>query len=176
MNENPLKMRRLAAGRTQDQLANEAGVTHDNVVRNEQGLFNNPSPKVLWTLVRISGDSIEQIIKEYTAWIAAKRREEPLRSIVKRHISFQRPEVLTEHPFLLWRRAVTPGISRIAFCQMLCIHPATLLKYEKGDQRPMPSQIYLALKEAGMEISRINELAELGSKYFVYRSAKHQSA
>lgn len=169
-------MRRLQANRTQDQLANEAGVTHDNVVRNEQGLFTNPSPAILSVITELSGDTTEQILKEYHAWVAHKRRSEPIRSLVKRQISFPNASTLNQHPFLLWRTAIAPGISRIAFCQMLCVHPATLLKYEKGDQRTMPSQIFEALSETGMEQKLIQNLAQLGSEYFTYECRRRTGA
>ena len=166
--ENPLKIRRLQAGWTQDDLANFAGVTHDNVVRNEQGLFNRPSPAILSTLVEYTGESSEKITKEYTAWIANKRRSDSVRRPMRRIISFPAAHRLTGHPFLLWRTAIFPGISRIAFCQILCLHPATVLKYEKGEQRTMPSQIKDALSEAGMSKEKIDALARIGSEYFVH--------
>lgn len=172
--ENPLKIRRLAANYTQDQLADRAGVTHDNIVRNEQGLFNNPSPAVLGTIVELSGDDSERIVLEYHNWIAWKRRQPQVRTLVLRQISFQRSYELKQHPFLLWRTAIFPGLSRIAFCQMLCLHPATVLKYEKAEQRPMPSQIYNALLETGMKKDRVETLAQLGSEYFVH--AKRRAA
>jgi DNA-binding XRE family transcriptional regulator len=174
--ENPLKSRRLAAGWTQDDLANFAGVTHDNVVRNEQGLFNRPSPAILSTICEYTGDTPEKITKEYTAWIANKRRSESVRGPLRRVISFPQARVLTQHPFLLWRTAVFPGLSRIAFCQILCLHPATVLKYEKGQQRTMPSQITMALSEGGMSLDRISTLAKIGSEYFVHERRRRATA
>lgn len=164
--ENPLKIRRLSRNYTIDQLATEAGVTHDHIIRNEQGLFNKPSPKVLSAILRLSGDRPEDVVLEYRNWISWKRRQEPIRSLVKRNITFDRPERLTQHPFLLWRTAIAPGTSRIEFCKMLAVHPSTLLKYETGQQRPMPSQIYDALIECGMTKDKVEALAKLGIQYF----------
>lgn len=166
--ENPLKARRLLAGWTQDDFANYAGVTHDNIVRNEQGLFNRPSPAVLACICEYTGENPESVTKEYTAWIAHKRRSDYTRQLLKRTISFPNSEKLKNHPFLLWRLAIAPGTSRIAFCQLLCLHPATVLKYEKGEQRPMPSQIRVALKEAGMDQKYLEMLAKLGSEYYTF--------
>ena len=164
--ENPIKSRRLNANFTQDQLAREAEVVHDNVVRNEQGLFTTPSPRLLSIIAKISGDSTEAITREYTAWVSAKRRNGTLKTALQRVISFDKAEKLKQHPFLLWRVAIFPGQSRIAFCQMLCIHPATVLKYETGKQGPMPSQIYEALLAAGMKEAAISDLAYLAIRYF----------
>jgi len=166
--ENPLKSRRLLYHKSMDQVAYEAGVTHDNVVRNEQGLFTRPSPAILNCVANFSGDPVGNILKEYEAWVANKRRQEPIRTLVKREITWPSAQQLTQHPFLLWRTAIAPGVSRIAFCQMICCHPATVLKYEKADQRTMPSQIFEALCETGMNLQKINQLAELGSEYFVH--------
>jgi transcriptional regulator with XRE-family HTH domain len=174
--ENPLKARRLLAGWTQDDLARYAGVTHDNIVRNEQGLFNRPSPAILATICDYTGEDEERVTKEYQAWIASKRRSDYTRNLVKRAISFPPARSLNQHPFLLWRLAVAPGTSRIAFCQMLCLHPATVLKYETGQQRPMPSQIKTALKEAGMDPIRLDNLAKLGSEYFVHERRRRATA
>jgi transcriptional regulator with XRE-family HTH domain len=176
--ENPLKLRRLNANYTQDQLASLAGVTHDNIIRNEQGLFNKPSPRVLTAITRIDPSNTDRvrILKEYTNWIAWRRRQEPVRSFVRRQISFPQAEKLNNHPFLLWRMAVYPS-SRIEFCKILCLHPATLLKYETVKQRPMPSQIYNALIEAGTDKKFVEKLAKLGSEYFVlHRSRVSQQA
>lgn len=174
--ENPIKIRRLLAGWTQDQLAAYAGVTHDNVVRNEQGLFNSPSPAVLEALVTYTGDSEQKIKNEYTAWIAHKRRSEPIRTLVKRNIHFNGASDLPSHPFYLWRTSIAPGVSRIGFCQMLCVHPATVLKYETGQQRPMPSQIFTALIECGMDSGKVHQLAMLGEEYFVHQRRRRLSA
>jgi transcriptional regulator with XRE-family HTH domain len=174
--ENPIKSRRLQAGWTQDDLANFAGVTHDNVVRNEQGLFNRPSPAILATVCEYTGESPERLTKEYTAWIANKRRSDSIWTSLRRVISFPNAGSLTGHPFLLWRTAVFPGVSRIGFCQILCLHPATVLKYEKGEQRTMPSQIKYALSEAGMDKARIDALAKIGSEYFVHQRRRAATA
>ena len=64
------------------------------------------------------------------------------------------------------------GYSRIAFCQMLCLHPATVLKYETGRQRPMPSQIKTALLECGLAPEKVRYLADLGEQYFKYHRSK----
>lgn len=163
--ENPLKYRRLNANFTQDQLAERAGVTHDNIVRNEQGLYSSPSPKVLTAVADISTDDAEAISLEYRNWVAWKRRQEPIRGLVRRIITFPPKNRLTSHPFAMWRAAL--GVtSRIDFCKMLCVHPATVLKYESNLQKNMPSQIYDALIETGMAQQRIEELAQLGADYF----------
>lgn len=164
--ENPIRIRRLAANYTIDQLAARAGVTHDHIIRNEQGLFTKPSPKVLGCIIELSGDTSDQIVLEYENWVAHQRRQEPIRSLVKRTISFDRASKLRAHPFLLWRTAIAPGVSRIAFCQMIACHPATVLRYEKGLQRPMPSQIFKALQECGMDSGKLHQLATLGCEYF----------
>lgn len=169
--ENPLKIRRLNKNLTMDQLAREARVTHDNIIRNEQGLYNKPSPAILSVVAKLNDDDPAGICLEYENWIAWKRRQEPIRSLVRRTISFDKAHKLKQHPFLLWRLAIAPGVSRIAFCQMLCCHPATVLKYEKGLQRTMPSQIYTALQECGMDSIRINALARLGAEYFDYKNS-----
>jgi transcriptional regulator with XRE-family HTH domain len=164
--ENPLKARRINANYSMDQVARKANVTHDNVVRNEQGLFSKPNPAILEAIATISGDSPAQITMEYIAWVAAKRRQEPLRTLVKRQITFPPAKMLHSQPFLLWRTAIAPNLSRIAFCQLICCHPATLFKYEKGDQRTMPSQIFEALYDAGMSKESIETLADLGATYY----------
>ena len=100
---NPLKRERLLWGLTQDQLAKIAGVTHDNVVRNEQGLFNNPSPKLLSALCEYSHSEPKQILLEYSNWIAWQRRQPPTRDLLRKQINFRTAEELYEHPFKLWR-------------------------------------------------------------------------
>jgi transcriptional regulator with XRE-family HTH domain len=163
--ENPLNYRRLNVNYTQDQLAERAGVTHDNIVRNEQGLYSSPSPKVMAAIVELSGDDPVTVLLEYRNWVAWKRRQEPIRGLVRRIITFPPGDKLTSHPFLLWRNAL--GIkSRIDFCKMLCVHPATVLKYESNLQKNMPVQIYDALVETGMSAGRIQEIAQLGAEFF----------
>lgn len=175
MVENPIKSRRLQAGWTQDQLADRAGVTHDNIVRNEQGLFNNPSPAVFKAILSYTGEDATRVLKEYYAWIANKRRSNDIQSAVRRSIMFPPSDKLSNHPFKLWRDAAFGRLSRISFCQMLCLHPATVLKYEKTKQQSMPSQIYRALEDSGMPPSRINYLANLGSEYFRHERQRQRS-
>ena len=51
--------------------------------------------------------------------------------------------------------------SRMSFCNLLGLHPATVVDYERGLTRTMPAGIREALIEVGFSDEYVNDLASI---------------
>jgi len=162
--DNIFKVLRKERGLTQEQLAKKCRVTRLAIIRNEQGLFTSPLPAVAHFFN--GGRQVEEAYRHYQF---SKRREADVTNAVKRAVTLDRISKLPAQPFLLWRNEILGPISQMKFCQMLCLHPATVANYERNNQRFMPMQIKLALLDAGLTGSRLENLETAGAEYYAYK-------
>lgn len=164
---NPLKKLRNKYSVTQYELANLAGVSPQAVVKYEQGLYQDPSDKIVDALIKIAADHNEDITflsvyDAYQSWRLTHQRAQRWRFDELRTIPYRK----NEHPFVSLRRAVGHGYTCQGFAVLLALHPATVSNYNSGRVRVMPSIIREALERAGCRGSLINEVDTFGQHYF----------
>jgi transcriptional regulator with XRE-family HTH domain len=156
---NPLKLARQVSGLTQEDLSYYAGVTPGAILKYEQGLYENPSKKILKVLSARTGISVKELMMEYSDWRSWKRRIAYLPSVGILHIN----EFF--HPLTQYREAA--GYRSVqSFCIELCMHPAVVGKYEKAGCRSMPLMVKTALSEAGLSAPGIDIIHRKGQVYY----------
>lgn len=128
---------------TQEAVALACGMSRLAVLRYEQYLYEQPSPK----LIRFYQDQFPGLdySKRYSDARFAVQAEANLRLEPLPNLRMFRDE----HPFITWRTTITTRAvgedSRMAFCKFLALHPATVAEYEHGRLRNLPSAIREAL-------------------------------
>jgi len=146
--ESPIKTWRDEAGMSQLRLATEANISLMTVIRNEQGLYPDPSPKIISVFIDhkvgpYGGDDpwpwyesvyhrFQVLTRNKFVWAAGSR------------IPVERALDIETHPFQWWRESL--GFNeRLAFCRAACVPPPQVLNYETARQRTMPKSIKAAL-------------------------------
>lgn len=146
---NPYKRERLALKVTQEQVAEACDITRLAVIRNEQGLFEQPLPAI--TTCRVFDFS--GLEDEYTKWVISQRallQLELLEVSISGSIS----------PFEQLCREWFSSRSRQSFARGLLVHPVSLVGYCDGTQAKLPNQIGQALKQAGLKYLDIEYLQD----------------
>lgn len=160
---------RREANLTQAELAKLAGVTRIAVLRYEQGIYSQLSEKLAKTLSDYHPDRPHPrtIHSLYAADRKANRQ-------VARNLLGVIPvlRVSTDpcrSPFYNFRVDVMVGSSyegdvsdsRMSFCNLLGLHPATVVDYERGLTRTMPAGIREALIEVGFSEEYVADLGAI---------------
>jgi DNA-binding XRE family transcriptional regulator len=159
---NPLKQTRLSAGMTQKAIAAATDMTPHAILRYEQGLYDQLSPKLSLFCSQHLDILPSEVENQYHDF-----------QITKRHNAaqfFMPPPQLVmnahEHPFVFYRNVITLRAvgkkTRIGFCVLLAMNPAVVLQYEKGLAPKMPHLIVGCLNDAGVSGSLINDLSSYG--------------
>ncbi len=161
---NPIKEVRTRHGISQRQVAHLSGMSAQAVMRYEQALYENLSMKLATAVGELDDLSPSVVCSDYSYYreevqVSANLTEcPPIRFIAG------------EHPFLTFRTEVlrSKGLneSRMAFCILLAIHPATVLEYDSGRTRTMPALIERALVTAGMDTEVIETLKTFGELWY----------
>lgn len=157
---NTLKDLRRRLGISQSELAAEAGVSRHSVLRMEQLVYPHPLPNIIAALSDIEGTSESELEAAYLKDVANNRSlsatiyfSNPL--LMRRCYQFALDDAATsgKHPFQIWRELLFEVLdendSRIHFCIVTSIHPATLDKYESF-KTGFTDSIALALSECGI--------------------------
>lgn len=165
--DNLLKQLRHQLNLTQAELAKETGMSSAAIMKYEQGLYENPSPKLLSYLASQSETSVEKILLSYNEFQEHTRR---YASRYLAHAYLAQTELLrlrtnNRHPFQTWRSDLLNSSSRMKFCKLLAINPAVVLAYERGDSPKMPPMIRNALYTAGTPDTTVDALTRLGAEY-----------
>lgn len=152
---------------TQQELADQAGVSRHAILRLEQLCYPTPLPNVINTLSDILGTSEATLTQRYLDDVNLNRAlsgeqyfyDHPYMIAVAEALTKQ-PNHKVVHPFEQWRTAITDysglASSRIHFSQLTSIHPATLARYESF-KTGFPPPIEVAFKAMGFP----NALLEL---------------
>lgn len=144
IDSNPVRLRRLAMGLTQIELARRAGVTRATIAQIEEGRVKRPNKKVLGILATMGGPQL--LGDEYVAWL----NEDITQGISPRarNVLSLPPSFVAKYTsFGSWRNDVAGNPT--AFSSLLRVPRSTVVKYEKGEIA-MPSSLYYAL------INRLN--------------------
>ena len=156
---NPIKKLRQEQNLTQKALAEQAGISPTAVLRYEQGLYQEISPKITKAL------EDETLPLRYRLW-RLKHQQDAERYFKELPQLTIKPG---EHPFETFRKTITTRAvgkdSRVSFCILLAIHPSVVAEYEKGKQMHMPGLIREALNTAGVPGLYLNSLDQFGAIY-----------
>lgn len=161
---SPIKEIRLRHGISQKGMAQLADMSPQAVMRYEQGVYDNLSNKLADALALLDSRPVDEVHSLY-----AQGREE-----VQVSANFTNVPPLKiirgVHPFWTFRedvmlqRGLEP--SRIAFCILLAIHPATVAEYDNGRVAHMPALIERALNNAGMDHEVLDTLKTFGELWY----------
>lgn len=146
--KNPLREIRLSVGLTLDQLAYRAEVSRLLIIRNEQAVYADPSPRLLDALMEFEIEDLddEQVVRSlyHSFQIETRRANFGKLRVVQ---SFQ---TIQGHPFVSWRLA--SGVrARIAVSKFFCVHPALIHKFETTPHLCVspPGELMIALEQSG---------------------------
>jgi len=142
--ESPIKTWRDEAGISQLKLATEANISLMTVIRNEQGLYPDPSPKIISVFIdhKVGPMDWEAYEAVYHRFQVVQRSE--IDWTAGSMIGVEAALDIETHPFQWWRESL--GFNeRLAFCRAACVPPPQVLNYETARQRTMPKSIKAAL-------------------------------
>lgn len=168
---NTIKRLRNEANLTEQQLADEVGVTKDYIVKLENTLYANASPFVVNFLAKELGLNAIDIHADYDSDYESKAqtwleisRDFPELNWVRLHDTMCRMDwtITHDHPHLWFRRFVANYYdlpdSQIKWAQYMGIHPASLSKYELTKTANMPSAIRRSLSMLGLPVGFVTDL------------------
>jgi len=166
--ESPIKTWREEAGLSQLKLATESNISLMTVIRNEQGLYPDPSPKIISTLINYGAGPAHLSDDDPWPWYESvyHRFQVITRSKFIWAMMSPLPSVdaclaVETHPFQMWRESL--GFNeRLAFCRAACVPPPQVLNYETARQRTMPKSIVAALSP----FVSLSDLNKAGKEYY----------
>jgi transcriptional regulator with XRE-family HTH domain len=157
--DNPLRLRRLAAGLSQTELARRAGIHRSSLVFIEEGQTRSPSPETLGKLsVHLQVPST-QLGDELALWLD---RQGPVWDHKQAAVlGTPHTEIPRLYPsFAAWRRELGLPTHRLA--QVLGVSRSTVLEYESGLRvGGMPDSMISGLLRIGLTNDQALALAEL---------------
>jgi len=159
---NPLKEMRLHSKMTQKFLADITNMTPHAILRYEQGLYEDLSPKLSLFLSEQLDVLPSEIEKQYHDFQRERRQASaqylsPFPALVMN---------AHEHPFIYFRNVVTMRAvgkkTRVGFCILLAMNPAVVIQYENGTKLNLTSVMRDALKDAGVSFQHLEDLDSYG--------------
>lgn len=157
--DNPLRLRRLAAGLSQTELARRAGMHRSSLVFIEEGTTRHPAEETLQALSVWLQVSERTLREELEAWLA---RQEPAWTAKQRKILALTAHQLTQRypSFVAWRKDL--GLSQPRLATVLGISRSTILEYESGVRTSgMPDSLLSGLLRLGLPSDVVLALSEL---------------
>lgn len=136
---NPIKKVREEHHLTMKALASLAGVTEQNIVRAEGGMFGSLPPSIIDAISTLTGEKPERINMEYETWVAQELME------VKLPSGQSDKMILDRSTFIEWKAAVcalndVPNTT-VGFCKVFKMHPYVIDKWESGKLKSAPLQL-----------------------------------
>lgn len=166
---NPFFKYRLELGFTQAEMSQLARVTIQVIHKHEYGAINVVSAKVATVFVeRIAGVTYDSLAAEYIDWRLRQRQNT---HIALNYSLDGLPErqgavgVKAEHPLLAVLNNEGLGLSTIAICKRLALHPAILVRYTRGIQKTLPISIEICLQDIGLTDQQIIEIIQAGQRW-----------
>ena len=134
--DHPLRLARIKAGLSQNELAKRAGVHRSALTAIEDGRTKKPTDRLVETLAAILDVPAYILTQEIQAWLA-KPRDLNLRPSA-RNLLIIPPYTLNQYyqTFAQWRKEVSP--TPTAFASLLQVNPKTVSDYESGKTSKMP--------------------------------------
>lgn len=161
---NPLKQARLNLGLTQKELAFHLAMTPGAVLKYEQGLYEQPSQKLVEYLA-YDDEEADLLVLDYHSWRCRKRRSVNLPALGA--LSFSKDF----HPMETYRNSLQK--SPQGFCVMLCIHPGSYADYESGHLSNMPRSLSEALSDGGLSRVEITIIQDYAREFHIRYGGYH---
>lgn len=137
--DHPLRIARLRAGISQEQLAKRAGVQRSAVSAIEDGRTKKPTTRLIEKISTILDLADNELEQEIQAWLD-KPITAPLRPSAM-NLMVIPPYLLGQYykSFQAWRLEIAPTATALA--SMLRINPATIRDYESGKLLALPDSL-----------------------------------
>jgi len=137
--DHPLRIARLRAGISQEQLAKRAGVQRSAVSAIEDGRTKKPTTRLIGKLSSILDIPESELYGEIEAWL-----ERPITAPLRPsaiNLMVIPPYLLGQYykSFQSWRSEIAPTATALA--SMLRINPATIRDYESGKLQTLPDSL-----------------------------------
>ena len=138
---SPVKAWRDLLGLSQSKLAQEAGMSEQTIIRYEQLLYSDLSPRLISIFKALGEEETYYERLYHRSQVLTRSETDWFRATVPHPVdAFD----LETHPFIMWRESL--GFSkRMEFCRAACVSPPQLLSLETGGQGTMPKQFKDAL-------------------------------
>lgn len=135
---HPVRLRRIQAGLSQQQLAVLAGVTRGTVAQIEEGRTRKLNAKVAHALVERTGESVEVLLAAVDAW---KAQDVMLELTQRGRNTLLLPPTVVKlyDSFQMWREDVSPN--RTSFSTLMRMPRSTLVSYESGRTSEFPKPL-----------------------------------
>lgn len=174
---NPLKQLRLSERLTLEDLSLLAGVSRLLIIRNEQGCYRSPSPKLLNCLIVTDSfdfhyNSSADLIDLYESF-QTETRKFNFGKLTIPHV-FTINSDFNFNPVTQWRES--SGLSKSQISTLFCIHPAVVSRIENQPHlvpHSLPKEFTDALLDAGYSKNLLDLLNE---SFAAYRSSRNSTA
>jgi transcriptional regulator with XRE-family HTH domain len=151
--DNPVRVSRMAARLSQQELAKRAEVARMTLVAIEEGSTRTPDHGTLDALARVLGDDTDALARALNKWHDARPQ-------VTYDPGMLGAAAATATSFAAWRRGIEPSATR--FAEHLGVSRATLTGYEEGRRRRgMPDSLQAGLLAIGAPIALVEFLGNL---------------
>lgn len=136
---NPIKKVREEHNLTMKAFASLAGITEQNVVRAEGGMFGSLPPSIIDAVIALTGREYFNVQQEYEEWVEAELKE------VKLPYATSDKMILDRATFIDWKKAVCilNGMpdTTVGFCKLFKMHPYVIDKWISGKLKSAPLQL-----------------------------------
>lgn len=144
--DHPLRIARLKAKLSQQELAKRANVQRSAISAIEDGRTKKPTERLIGTLANILGMPAAELESDIEAWLS-----QPLAPQLRpaaQNLMMIPPYTLSQYykSFRQWRAEVVP--TPTAFASMLRMNPAIIRDYENGKLKTMPDGLSAKMLEA----------------------------
>ena len=150
---HPLRIARIRAGLTAEQLGALSGVSRGAVNALEQGRIKTPRAALVMVLARENGVDSARLQAIYDEWLLGFERstaaafsevESSLSSKARGVLALSPDVVLRYGSFSAWRKDIHPSVA--GFASLLRVSATTLRRFERGDVS-MPKPLLRALSK-----------------------------
>lgn len=139
---HPVRLRRIQAGLSQQQLASLAGVTRGTVAQIEEGRTRKLNAKVAYALAERTGESVDALLVAVDTWKALDTYNE-LSQRALNTLALPPTVVKLYDSFQMWREDI--AVNRTAFSTLMRMPRSTLVSYESGRTTEFPKPLIEAL-------------------------------
>jgi transcriptional regulator with XRE-family HTH domain len=148
---HPLRVARVRAGLSAEELGKRCGVSRGAINALEQGRIKSPRDEVFSVLAEVNGVDVGRLREVYLRWLSgfevssanAWREVEAVLSPRARAVLALPPEVVLRYgSFSAWRREVHPSVA--GFASLLRVSATSLRRFEAGNGS-MPKSLMRAL-------------------------------
>lgn len=160
LDENPLRRLRIANGLTMKALSELAEVSMNLIIRNEQGMYSNPSPVLCYFFSHHAevSEATSAIVTDYLRFQRSNRQLNYGMLIEPPHYVSEVTTDLSDapHPFMFWRFQSNLNLTQVA--KAFCVQQSLLHKFENQPHLcySLPEPLVHALLEAGYSSQTID--------------------